>query len=224
MPDYFSHAIAAERVYEKLDYKHRSKITDKTLYLLGAQGPDVFFAYNINPSCNNLGRAMHRKNAVYLFSCLIAGNLSYAAGFATHYALDGVLHPVIYAYEATKRSPMTHVKFEKDLGLYVSRKFAERRQILPRESVLSSAFTVYDSIKNVEQSVTLTGVERCLKRHFRYTRFLYRRKKTEYACKYDFSTLSPLVDEAVDYGVKCAEHILDCDVDAQIFSLEFLQK
>ena len=224
MPDYFSHAIIAERVYEKLDYTHRSKITNKTLYLLGAQGPDVFFAYNLNPSKSNLGRAMHRKNAVYLFSCLIAGNLSYAARFATHYALDSVLHPAIYAYEGTKRSPMTHVKFEKDLGLYISRKYAERRQILPRESVVASAFAVYDTIKNLEQSVTLTGIERCLKRHFRYTRFLYRRKKTEYACKYDFSTLSQAVDESVGFGVKCATHILDCDVDSQLFSLEFLQK
>ena len=42
MPDYFSHFICAEKIFEKLDAANKRKITSPTLYLLGAQGGDVF--------------------------------------------------------------------------------------------------------------------------------------------------------------------------------------
>ena len=136
MPDYFSHFICAERILELLDGATRKKITSPDLYLLGAQGGDVFFAYNIKPTKSNLGRNLHNRNAYGLFCQLIQGNPSYAAGFATHYALDCTLHPYIYAYERTKRSPFAHVKFENDLGLFISRKYGLRRKILDRKSVV----------------------------------------------------------------------------------------
>lgn len=224
MPDYFSHGVAAEIIYEKSDNAYKRKITSKTLYLLGAQGGDVFFAYNAKPTQTNLGRSLHRRNAYYLFSRLICGNPSYAAGFATHYALDCTLHPYIYAYEKTKRSPLTHVKFENDLGLYISRKYGVRRAIIPREKLLACTFAVYDSIRNIEPRITVTGVERCLKRHFSYTRFIYRTKRQEYKCDYDFAKLSSAVDGAVELGVRAVESVLDKKPDDEIFSLSFLQK
>lgn len=224
MPDYFSHGVAAEIIYEKLDTELKRKITSKTLYLLGAQGGDVFFAYNIKPTKSNLGRSLHKRNAYYLFCQLAKGNTSYAAGFATHYALDCKLHPYIYAYEKTKRSPLTHVKFESDLGLYISRKYSLRRGIIPREKLLACTFAVYDSIKNIEPLVTVTGVERCLKRHFSYTRFLYRTKKQDYKCGYDFARLSSAVEEAVAFGATAVESVLSSAPSEEIFRLSFLQK
>jgi len=172
VPDYFSHGVAAEIIYEKLDTKHKSLIASKKLYLLGAQGGDVFFAYAMTPTGANIGRTMHKKSAVSLFERLILGNISYAAGFATHYALDSMLHPEVYAYEKTKRNPLAHTRFESDLGLFISRKYGMRRQILPKENLLACTGPVYDSIKRIEPSVTLSGVERCLKRYFTYTRFI----------------------------------------------------
>lgn len=224
MPDYFSHGVAAEIIYEKLDNAYKRKITSKTLYLLGAQGGDVFFAYNIKPTKSNLGRNLHNRNAYGLFCQLIQGNPSYAAGFATHYALDCTLHPYIYAYERTKRSPFAHVKFENDLGLFISRKYNLRRQIIPREKVLSCTYAVYDSVKLIEPKITVTGVERCLKRHFAYTRLLFRTKRTEYKCDYDFKNLSQAVEDAVDLGVIAVKCMLDKRADPDVFGKKFLQK
>ena len=193
MPDYFSHSIAAEVIYEKLNSDERKKI-QKNLYLIGAQGGDIFFAYKLKPK-NNIGRELHRKSAMEIFEKLIEGNISYAAGFATHYALDYMLHPHVYEYERSRRSPLAHNSFESDLGLYISRKFKMRRQILPKEKVLACTSPVYDSIKRLYPQITITGVERCLKRHFAWTRYSYGIKRQDYKCRYDFSMLDEKIDE-----------------------------
>ncbi len=224
MPDYFSHGVIAEVIYEKLNSKYKKAITSKNLYLLGAQGGDVFFAYSIKPTKANLGRSLHRKDAVYLFGQLVQGDKSYAAGFATHYALDSTLHPYIYAYENTKRSPFAHTKFENDLGLYISRKYGLRRQIIPKDLVLACTSPVYDTMKRIEPLITVTGVERCLSRHFAYSRFLFRTKRQNYRCDYDFSKLSQTVESAVEYGIEAVTKVLEGDIDIQLFSKEFLQK
>ena len=222
MPDYFSHGIAAEVIYEKLNSDDKKRIS-KTLYFVGAQGGDIFFAYKLKTR-NNLGSELHRKNAAYLFDQLIKGNLSYAAGYATHYALDSVLHPNVYEYEKSKRSPLAHNSFESDLGLYISRKFKIRRQILPKDKVLACTSPVYDSMKRVEPLITITGVERCLKRHFAWTKYSYGVKRLDYKCKYDFSTLDGKIDEAIDLGVKAVECVLDGYIDPEIFGSDFLNK
>ncbi len=223
MPDYFSHGVAAEVIYEKLEPKDKKKIACKTLYLLGAQGGDVFFAYNVKPTKSNLGRSLHRKNAVYLFEQLAKGDLSYAAGFATHYALDCTLHPEIYAYEKTKRSPFAHTSFENDLGLFISRKYGIRRGIIPKEKALECTGQIYDTMKRIEPFITITGVERCLKRHFSYARFMYRTKRQSYKCDYDFPSLSSAIDRAVDLGVKAVKCVLEDEIDTELFGKDFLQ-
>ncbi|MDE7440519.1 MAG: zinc dependent phospholipase C family protein [Clostridia bacterium] len=222
MPDYFSHGIAAEVIYEKLKTEDKKQL-NKTLYLVGAQGGDIFFAYKLKPR-DNLGRELHRKNAVYLFEQLIEGNLSYAAGYATHYALDSVLHPHVYEYERGKRSPLAHNSFESDLGLYISRKFKMRRQILPKDSVLACTSAVYDSMKHVEPLITITGVERCLKRHFAWTRYSYGVKRQEYKCGFDFTMLDGEIDKAIELGVKAVECVLEKNIDPEIFNNDFLNK
>ena len=219
MPDYFSHGIAAEVIYEKLNTDCKKRIS-KTLYFIGAQGGDIFFAYKLKTR-NNLGSELHRKNAAYLFEQLIKGNLSYAAGYATHYALDSTLHPHVYEYEKSKRSLLAHNSFESDLGLYISRKFKIRRQILPKDKVLACTSPVYDSMKRVEPLITITGVERCLKRHFAWTRYSYGIKRQDYKCKYDFSLLDTKIDEAIELGVKAVQCVLEGDIDPEIFGTDF---
>ena len=219
MPDYFSHGICAEVILEKLKSEHKKSIS-KTLYLVGAQGGDIFFAYKLKPR-HNLGRELHAKNGAYLFEQLIKGNLSYAAGYATHFALDSTLHPIVYGYERTKRSPLAHNSFESDLGLYISRKFKIRRQILPRDKVLACTSPIYDSMKRVEPLITITGVERCLKRHFAWTKYSYGVKRQDYRCNYDFSALDEKIDEALDLGVKAVECVLEGNIDPAIFGTDF---
>ena len=224
MPDYFSHGVAAEIIYEKLDTTHKNLIASKKLYLLGAQGGDVFFAYKLNFNDANLGRRLHRTDARDLIETLARVNVSYTAGFATHYALDCTLHPSIYAFERTSKSPLSHVRFENDLGLFISKYFGIRRTIMPRERLLENTFAVYDAIKLIEPDVTVTGIERCLKRHFAYTRWLYKTKKQTYVCEYDFSALAGAVEEAVELGIKCVKCVLSGDIDGGIFNKEFLQR
>ena len=219
MPDYFSHGICAEVIFEKLKSDYKKQIS-KALYLVGAQGGDIFFAYKLKTR-NNLGSELHSKNAAYLFEQLIKGNMSYAAGYATHYALDATLHPVVFEYEKTKRSPLAHTSFESDLGLYISRKFKIRRQILPREKVLACTSPVYDSMKRVEPLITITGVERCLKRHFAWTKYSYGVKRQEYKCKYDFTMLDDRIDEAIDLGVRAVQGVLEGNIDPEVFGTDF---
>ena len=224
MPDYFTHVIAADKIFERLDSDVKNKIKSRTLYVLGSQGGDVFFTYNMKWSKNNLGRDLHKMNAVEIFKQLCLGNPSYAAGYATHYALDSTMHPLVYAYCEGKKSPLVHQTFEKDIGLYVSKFYRMRRTILPREFVLSSTGPIYDSIKNIEPTITVTGVERCLKRHFRYTQYLYRNKKQTYKCDYDFSLFAGIIEEAIDLGVKAVTCVLNGEIDTEVFGREFLQK
>lgn len=223
MPDYFSHLIIAEKIYERLDGAHRQMILSNNLYLLGAQGGDVFFAYNYKFSKTNLGRALHNLEAKGLFEKLIDGNPSYAAGYATHYALDCTLHPAVYAYEGAHSSPFAHQKFESDLGLYISKLYGIRRRILPRDAVLSCTGPVYDSIKLLDPLITVTGVERCLKRHFNYTRYLFRSKKQNYKCNFDYNALGGAVADAIELGVKAIACVLDKNIDETVFGKRFLQ-
>lgn len=224
MPDYFSHFICAEKIFEKLDAATKRKITSPTLYLLGAQGGDVFFAYSVKFSKNNLGRSLHRLPADEVFAALQNGNPSYAAGYATHYALNCTLHPAVYAYEQNRKSPLAHQSMESDLGLFISKYYGVRRRILPREHVLPCTGEIYDSIKLVAPSVTVTGVERCLKRHFSYTKYLYKTKRQNYKCDFDFPSLAGAVDDAVALGAKAAANVLSDDLDAELFAKSFLQR
>lgn len=224
MPDYFSHSVAAEKIFERLDAGLKTQIKSKTLYLLGAQGGDIFFTYNFKFSKTNIGSELHRMEPEEFFKIICLGNPSYAAGFATHYALDSSLHPVVYAYEYSHKGPLTHQRFEADLGLFISKFYHVRRTILPREKVLSCTGPVYDAIKPVAPQITVTGVERCLKRHFNYTRQLFRTKRQSYKCDYDFSTLAGAVEDAVEFGKECVKRVLTRDITGEIFQNSFLQK
>ncbi|MCH5147750.1 MAG: hypothetical protein J1G05_00115 [Clostridiales bacterium] len=224
MPDYFSHNVAAEKIYENLAAEHKEKISSHTLFLLGAQGGDVFFAYNLNLSKRNLGRDLHRRGAFDIIERLSYGNLTYAAGFAVHYALDSTLHPAVYSYVNSHHSPLSHVNFESDLGLYISRLLNIRRGIIPREKLLACTSSLYDSIKHVEESVTVTGIERCLKRHFTYTRYLYKRKSSEYKCAYPFEDLEDAVKDAIEFGSECVRAVLKEELTPSLFASPFLAK
>lgn len=224
MPDYFSHYVCAQKILQLCDREIRDRVCDHTLYYLGAQGGDVFFAYKLNFKQNNLGRKLHRTDARGLFEILADGNQSYAAGFATHYALDCTLHPAIYAFEESAKSPMAHLRFENDLGLYISRRFSIPRNILPRERVMSATFSVYDCIRKIEPKVTVTGVERCLKRHFAYTQALFKSKKQEFTYNYDFRSLSGAVDDAVSMGVDCVKAVISGNISEELFSRSFLER
>ena len=224
MPDYFTHIIAAEKIYGALDEKYRRIIAEnRTLYLLGAQGGDIFFFYGLNYK-HNAGRMLHRENAFELFEKLKDGDPAYCAGWATHYALDCTVHPFVYAWEEKHSGLFMHQRYERDLGLYVSRKCGVRRTMLPRERILECTFAICDSIKKVLPYVTAAGVAGCLKRHFIYTRRVFRAKKQEYSLNCDYSQAYLAFERGCQLGVKAVESVLDKNIDPQIFDKSFLQK
>lgn len=223
MPDYFSHAIIAERVFEELAPSTRAAIENKDLYLLGAEGGDLYFFYRAVPTKSNLGRKLHNEKAVDVFEKLIQGDFSYAAGFATHYASDATLHPAVYSFCRGNKKMFIHQSFEDDLGLYISRKFGVRRTLMAKERMLACTYPVYESAKLLCGDVTLKRIERGLKRYYAYCKQLFSRKKSVYKNDYDFNSLSKNCDEAVDLGVKCVENLFCGEVDGEIFSLKFLQ-
>ncbi len=224
MPDYFSHYICAEKILERLDKQSKLQITSTPLYLLGAQGGDIFFTYNYKFSKSNIGRKLHNMDTVELFEKLSLGDKSYAAGFAAHYALDCTLHPAVYAFEAAHSFPFAHQKFENDLGLYISKFYQVRRRILPRESILPCTAAIYDSIKIIDPTVTVTGMERCLIRHFKYTRYLFNTKKQSYKCGFDYTSLTGAVEDAIELGVKAVKCVLSGHIEGAIFEKVFLQR
>ncbi len=223
MPDYFSHAILAERVFEGLSPRTRAAIDNKDLYLLGAEGGDLYFFYRAVPSKTNLGRRLHAENAADIFEKLICGNFCYAAGFATHYAADASLHPAVYSYCRGKKGMFLHQSFEDDLGLYISRKFGARRSIMPKERMLACTYPVYESAKLLCGDVTLSGTERGLKRYYAYCKYLFSHKKSAYKNDYNFNSLSKACDDAVNLGIKCVESLYSGEIDYDLFSLKFLQ-
>jgi hypothetical protein len=192
--------------------------------MLGSQGGDVFFTYRLTPRKTNLGRSLHALPASQLFEMIIDANPSYIAGFASHYALDSTLHPAVYAYVGNKKAPFVHLNFESDLGLYISRKYNTPRKILPKESVIGATFPVYDAISRIEDNITVTGIERCLKRHFSYTRILYKNKRQTYKYDYNFSSLSGTIDDSVEFGTRAVCAILDGTIPQDIFNKSFLEK
>ncbi|MCD8372149.1 MAG: zinc dependent phospholipase C family protein [Clostridia bacterium] len=219
MPDYFTHMIAASEIYRRLDGEIKNKITNYDLYLLGAQGGDVFFFYGLSYK-HNLGRELHRKNAKELFGELIKGDLSYAA----HYALDCSVHPCVYRYQDTHKGMFVHIKYERDLGLYVSRKTGVRRSILPRERVIACTLPVCDSIKRVAPFVTPSGTASCLKGHFAYTKNQFKNKKQEFKLDGDYAAAFKAYEEGVALGVKAAECVIAGDIDGEIFNKSFLER
>lgn len=224
MPDYFTHCIGAEIIYNRLDDEQRRAIAgQKTLYLLGAQGGDVFFFYGLSYK-NNVGRLLHHMAARELFEKLCNGNAAYCAGWATHYALDSAVHPFVYAYEEKHRGAFLHQKFERDLGLYVSRRSGMRRMILPREKVLDCTLTVCDSIKKVLPYINAAATAGCLKRHFAYSLRQFKVKKQEFELDCDYSEAYKAFERGVELGVAAVGCVLEKNIDGDIFGKSFLQR
>lgn len=223
MPDYFTHRIAADEIFERCEKAVKDKITDMNLYRLGAQGGDLFFFYKLSFD-DNLGRRLHTVNAREFFEELAKGNLSYAAGYATHYAMDCTLHPTVYAFEAADKTRFRHLRFENDVGLYISRSFGVTRRIMPRQALVGSTGAIYDSMKRIEPQITMTGVERCLKRYFLYTRYIYKHKRQTYRFDFDYSSLSDVIEEGISFGVTVVSSVIRGEFDGDVFSRSFLEK
>lgn len=115
MADFLTHIILADEVLKRIESRRIFEGVSKkrSLYHIGAQGPDLLFFYDCFPSSGKgalkeLGSIMHRKKtgAFLLKGFEKLQNVSYdkswtnlavyLCGFICHFTLDRMLHPYVY--------------------------------------------------------------------------------------------------------------------------------
>ncbi|NMA67156.1 MAG: zinc dependent phospholipase C family protein [Clostridiaceae bacterium] len=113
MADFLTHILLADSVIQRIEKRRimEGVISKRSLYYLGAQGPDPFFFYDIfnkKGPLKGLGRIMHRQSTgKFLLNGFSAlqnvsydenwlGLAVYLCGFICHFTLDRLLHPYIY--------------------------------------------------------------------------------------------------------------------------------
>ncbi len=115
MADFLTHILLADAVLERLESRRvlEGVTKNRSLYHLGAQGPDPLFFYNCFPSSGkgplkDLGGVLHRqKTGAFLqYGFGLLQNVSYdknwmdlaiyLCGFICHFTLDRMLHPYVY--------------------------------------------------------------------------------------------------------------------------------
>ncbi len=145
MPAIVSHYVLAEKVIDALQESCPWLSINRTAFLWGATGPDIFFAHNILPwqsgkSLRTLSTLLHGYDAekiinffasyAYIHKSSIA--MSYTLGFITHYAFDSTAHPyIVYAAEKlsqnrTVNSGVCHNEIEAALDTMYFRKTYHR--------------------------------------------------------------------------------------------------
>ncbi|HIU77681.1 MAG TPA: zinc dependent phospholipase C family protein [Candidatus Pelethocola excrementipullorum] len=124
MPAIYTHDRFGKDVYHRLPKELKKVVRkDKKLYLIGLQGPDIFFYYHplsTNPIVSK-AHQMHERNVDEFFrKCRglyqkkqESGMIAYLLGFACHFLLDSTCHPYINGY--SERSGVSHAVQEAEL-------------------------------------------------------------------------------------------------------------
>lgn len=191
MPAEYTHQIIAEKVYEALPEKLRSRIGDLFSFDLGAQGADIFYFLHLFRR-KNLGKVFHNEKVYETFEAFrkAAVNadetvLSYIAGYITHYAADCVFHPYVYSLtqkfykEEPSRRVRWHSYIESDLDTYFVKKFCQtsvnRYECRLRKgnggskeiAALIRAVCAANGLPNVSEN----SLRRAISRYFLFERF-----------------------------------------------------
>lgn len=113
MPAVISHDQFGREVYDSLHALIGESRDEFNAFLLGNQGPDVFFFGQASPTLVRawgIGSAMHKANPVTLLAayrdavasmdpCTRNTCRAYVLGMACHYVLDSTMHPFVYAQQ-----------------------------------------------------------------------------------------------------------------------------
>ena len=118
MPALITHYQFALRVLARLKQAGKPP-ADRDAFLLGAQGPDLFFFHRVLPwepgkSFAREGSKMHKLSPARIFAAFRAEIdrakeperrllLSYVEGFFCHYALDRTAHPFVLYWQSALR-------------------------------------------------------------------------------------------------------------------------
>lgn len=124
MPAIITHDTFAQEIYAKLNALIGQSEEEKNAFLLGSQGPDVFFYGSINPripQANSFGKKLHRNHCSEFISALALGvpkikesehqqdedylasaqdiARAYALGYLMHFELDSKVHPFVFSQQ-----------------------------------------------------------------------------------------------------------------------------
>jgi len=138
MPAFFSHYRFGFYSYKELEISFVKEAIVKYphAFVLGCQGPDLFFYHLGNYSGNERDFAgrLHEENTSTFLNSLFekaylrnANNsershieIAYAAGFLAHYCLDVKVHPYVYSMVGITKGKFytgKHFQFESDMDL-----------------------------------------------------------------------------------------------------------
>lgn len=131
MPALYAHHHFGEQVLEQLNDELKNLIEEnKRAFMIGLQGPDVFFFYH--PWKQNdmvrYGNALHETPARALFEQGLelyrySAEYAYMLGVACHYALDSACHPYVAQQEADSGVP--HMEIESEFEKMLLRRNGE---------------------------------------------------------------------------------------------------
>ena len=123
MPAATTHVLSALDILEKLPKEVKNKIQNINMFCIGAQGPDLFFFHNYGAKSlqKDLGNYMHNHKIFevieymhkYVNSLFDTDLISYFYGYLCHYALDSVVHPIVY-----HRSRFGNLSNEKEIVIH----------------------------------------------------------------------------------------------------------
>ena len=113
MPALITHHLFGEESIDRLPLDTITSEDERAAFLIANQGPDPFFFHvrSLNAkNCMELGRSMHRCRTTRQFQALHDGvrhlhhhdagvGRAFALGLLSHYALDRVAHPFVYAQQ-----------------------------------------------------------------------------------------------------------------------------
>lgn len=134
MPAATTHAEFAKDVFLALDQTCQREISDLPMYLVGSQGPDLLFfsGFSVLPSSLAwIGGRMHDEKIPEVIRYLDdhassdPALRSYFSGYLCHYALDVMVHPLVYAFSQAEANetgrPETeiHYRIESEYDIHV---------------------------------------------------------------------------------------------------------
>lgn len=135
MPAVYAHKRFGERVFEFLPTNLKEAfIPHKDCFMLGLEGPDLFFYHqpfkanetrkralqlHLNSAKNFFISAANKINAQATDNPETTAIAAYTAGFICHFTLDNACHPRVYDLEDTG---VSHARIESEFDKYILRK------------------------------------------------------------------------------------------------------
>lgn len=148
MPAFFSHYRFGFHSYRELQmsFVKEAIVKHPHAFVLGCQGPDLFFYHigNYNGNERDFAGRLHEENTATFLNSLFEKaymrndnnsertqiEIAYATGFLAHYCLDSKAHPYIYSMVGTTKGNYytgKHFALESDIDLRLLRKLDNSR-------------------------------------------------------------------------------------------------